>query len=155
MADRSSHAQLHGDRWNSRIHVLCQAQGISQDVLSSFPCSSPEQALVKTAGKKFRIEAASLRIFAQAAQAMSIISLKHRTQSTGHLRLNTLSLLLLRTQNRRKWMYLSETTCLQSTLKLISRPRDLKILSARFLRCSLFFELSVGGSDRDRKDSSA
>ena len=139
MADRSSHAQLHG------IHVLCQAQGNCQDVPSSFLCLSPEQALVKSSAKKqFRIEATRLRIFARAVQAMSIIFLKHRTQNTGHLRLNTLSLVLLRTENRRKWMYLPEKTCLQSTLGLTSRSHDSKFLSARsfgYLSSSLFIIL--------------
>jgi len=115
------HAQLHGDRWNSRIHVLCQAQDncqISQDVPSSFLCSSPEKALVKSSAKKqFRIEAASLRIFARAIKHCYIDYLP-QAQNTGHPRLNTLSLVLLRFENRRKRMYLPEKTCLQSTLDL-------------------------------------
>jgi hypothetical protein len=122
MADRSQHAQLHGDWWDSRIHVLCQAQDncqISQDVLSSYLCSSPEQALVKSSAKKqFRIEAASLRIFARVVNHCYIDYLP-QAQNTGHPRLNTLSLVLLRFENRRKWMYLPEKTCLQSSLRLI------------------------------------
>ena len=51
-----------------------------QDILSSFLCFSPEQALVKNSAKKlFRIEAPSLRIFARAANHCYVDYLKHRT----------------------------------------------------------------------------
>ena len=107
--------------------MFCVKRDDCQDVLSSF--LSPEQALVKnSAQKQSRIEAPSLRIFARAVNHCYADYLP-QAQNTGHLRLNTLSLVLLRFKYRRKWIYLPEKTCLQRMFGLISRPHNSRFLS--------------------------